>query len=149
MRGIGCGRPKTRHREFLEDCDSLDISFISKYGLSICPVWAEIENTDGKEFLRINYRKYFFRLSYDLVEYIEIEETYPNFGGKRYWLKCPDCHRRVLKIYRPPMKINFRCRRCQDLMYQSQKSNVYDSWLRKTAKGSGLTPRQYGRMGFG
>jgi hypothetical protein len=147
--GMGSGRPKTRQRNLVEDCDSLDISFISKYGLTIYPVLAEIENIDGKEFLWINYRKYFFGLCYDLIEYIEILKTYPNFGGERYWLKCPDCHRRVQKIYRPPMKIYFRCRVCHNLMYHSQESNVYDGIRRKMAKAKGMTPRQYDRMVFG
>ena len=32
MGGIGSGRPKTRDRPLVEDCDYLDISIISKYG---------------------------------------------------------------------------------------------------------------------
>jgi hypothetical protein len=149
MGGPGSGRKKIRERSLIEDCDSLDISFISKYGLTIYPVFAEIENIDGKEFLWIHYNTYLFGPRLHKKVYIEIETTYPNFGGKRYWLKCPDCHRRVQKIYRPPMKINFRCRICHDLMYKSQESNVYDSWLRKKAKGCGLTPKQYGRLVLG
>jgi hypothetical protein len=137
------GRHKTSERTLVEDCDSLDISFISKYGLTIYPVLAEIENVDGKEFLWINYRKYWFRPRLDLTEYIEIEKTFPYFGGQRYWLKCPGCGKRVRKIYRPPLKTHFRCRICFDLKYASQESRVYDGWLRKTANGFGMTPKQY------
>ena len=79
MGGMGSGRKKSMERELIENCDSIDISFISRYGLTIYPVFAEIENIDGKEFLWINYRKYFFGLSYDLVAYIEIEENLSEF----------------------------------------------------------------------
>ena len=149
MGGYGSGRKKTKERDLIENCDSLDISFISRYGFTIYPVLAEIENIDGKEFLWIDYRKYFYGLRYDLVEYIEIEKSIPNFGGERSWLKCPDCHRSVQKIYRPPMKIYFRCRTCHDLMYQSQESDVLDGFRKKMAKMHGMTPKQYEKMVFG
>jgi len=53
------------------------------------------------------------------------------------------------KIYRPSMKITFRCRICYYLMYQSQESNVYDGLRKKMVKTKGLTPKQYDRMVFG
>jgi len=96
-----------------------------------------------------DYRKYFFGLSSDLAEYIEIVKTSCNFGGARSWLKCNDCHRNVQKIYRPPMKIRFRCRICQDLIFHSQESNCYDGIRRKMAKAKGMTPMQYDRMVLG
>ena len=63
---------------------------------------------------------------------IHLTKTYPYLGGKRFWFLCPDCNRRVRKLYRPENKFYFRCRICYDLMYQSQESNVYDSWLKRT-----------------
>jgi hypothetical protein len=143
------GRSKTRERDLVEDCDSLDIALISKYGFAIYPVIAEILNTDSKEYLAINYNKYWFGPRLDLIEYIEIVETYPFFGGKRLWLKCP-CGRRVRKIYSPPNKTHFRCRtNCYHLTYKSQESNVYDGLRRKMAKAYGLTPKKYEKMVFG
>ena len=44
MGGMGSGRKKSRERDLVEDCDSLDIGFISKYGFTIYPVLAELEN---------------------------------------------------------------------------------------------------------
>ena len=76
-------------------------------------------------------------------------KTFPYFGGSRYWMKCTGCFRRVRKIYSPPHKTHLRCRKCHDLMYQSQESNVYDGFRRKMAKARGMTPRQYDRMVFG
>ena len=78
MGGLGSGRPKERERDIIENCDSSDIAFISKYELTIYPVLDEIENVDGKEVLWIDYRKYFYGLRYNLIEYIEIEKSIPN-----------------------------------------------------------------------
>jgi hypothetical protein len=117
------------------------------------PLFAEIENKDGKEYLSIDYNKYWFgpwfgpRL--DLIEHIELEKTFPYFGGSRYWMRCPGCGKRVRKIYSPLHKTHFRCRKCHDLMYQSQESNVYDGIRKKLAKTIGMTPLQYDRMVFG
>ncbi len=150
MGGMGSGRKKSRVRTLVEGCDSLDISFISKYGLTIYPVLAEIEKVDDKEYLSINYNKYWFGKRIDCIEYIEIEKISCNFGGSRIWLKCPGCGQRVRKIYSPPsMKTKFRCRICHDLIYQSQESNVYDGWLRKTANGYGLSPKKFEKKFFG
>jgi hypothetical protein len=85
----------------------------------------------------------------DVHQHIELEKTYPYFGGQRYWMKCPGCFKRVRKIYSPPHKTHFRCRSCYDLMYQSQESNVYDGLRKKLAKANGMTPIQYDRMVFG
>ena len=83
------------------------------------------------------------------MRYIEIEKTLCNFGGLRCWFKCTGCGKRVRKVYRPCKKILFKCRTCYDLMYRSQKSNVYDGLRRKMAKAKGMTPMQYDRMVFG
>ena len=91
MGGDGSGRPKTRERILVEDCDYLDISFISKHGFWFDPVFTEIETLDGKEYLTIYYNKYLFGPRLDLIEHIELEKTYPYFGGERLWLKCPGC----------------------------------------------------------
>jgi hypothetical protein len=149
MGGSGSGRPKTRERPLVEDCDYLDIGFISKYGWTFYPLFGEIENKDGKEYLSINYNKYWFGPRLDLIEHIELEKTFPYFGGQRYWMQCPGCFKRVRKIYSPPHKTHFRCRKCYDLMYQSQESNVYDGIRKKLAKANGMTPLQYDRMVFG
>jgi len=150
MGGMGSGRKKSRERELIESCDSIDISFISRYGLTIFPILAEIEKVDDKEFLTINYNKYWFGKRLDLIEYIEIEKTPCNFGGSRSWLKCPGCGQRVRKIYSPPSMTYFRCRKnCYNLFYKSQESNCYDGLRRKLATARGMTPKQYDRMIFG
>lgn len=64
---------------------------------------------------------------------VEIQETYPNFGGKRYWFTCPlivkgiPCNRRVTKLYFPPGSHYFGCRECHDLTYLScNESHKWD-----------------------
>jgi hypothetical protein len=148
MGGDGSGRRKTRERTLVEDCDYIDITFISKSGGTLYPILAEIIKTDSKEFLAVYYNTYWFGPRLDKIEYIELEKTYPFFGGSRYWMKCPGCDERVRKIYSPPKKTHFRCRTCYDLMYQSQESKPYDYWLRNRAKMYGMTPKQYEKAYF-
>jgi len=38
-----------------------------------------------------------------------------NHGGVRPYFTCPDCYRRVLKLYKPPPYATFSCRHCADL----------------------------------
>jgi hypothetical protein len=143
------GRPKTRERELIENCQFLDIDFISKYGGTLYPIYAYIENEDNKEFLILDYSINWFRLKLDLIDKMEIDKTYPYFGGTRSWIIC-NCGKRVRKLYRPLNRRYFRCRHCYDyLIYQSQESNVYDGFRRKMAKANGMTPKQYDRMVFG
>lgn len=39
--------------------------------------------------------------------------------GQRRWLACPNCSRRMFKLYRPPNSQVFACRKCHDLTYRS------------------------------
>jgi hypothetical protein len=132
MGGAGSGRPKTRERVLVEDCESLNINEITKYGFTLYPAFAFVEADSNEKYLSI-------RLIHDsdgrLVpskQIIQLIETYPYFGGIRYLMKCPNCNKRVGKLYKPLYKNQFRCRECYDLQYRSTQSNVYDSWLKRT-----------------
>ena len=151
MGGMGSGRKKIRERDLVENCDSLDISIISKYGMWFNSVFTEIEDIDGQKVLWIHYNTDLLGRRLHKKVYIDIVKSSPHFGGERSWLKCPGCGKRVRKLYRPPlkMKILFKCRECHDLMYLSQKSNVFDGWLRKTANGYGLSPKKFEKKVFG
>jgi hypothetical protein len=57
---------------------------------------------------------------------LELASTAPH-RRKRFYFRCPDCGRRVAKLYRPiiwwaapPVRRMFRCRHCHRLGYQSQ-----------------------------
>ena len=150
MGGMGSGRPNEKgERELIENCQFLDISFISKNKWTFYPIHAFIENEDDKEFLFLDYSTNWFRLKLNFIDKMVIDKTYPNFGGQRYWVICNGCGKRVRKLYRPESKTFFKCRECHDLMYQSQESNVYDSWLRKTANGYNLSPKRFEKKIFG
>jgi hypothetical protein len=148
MGGMGSGRTKTRNRELIENCQFLDIGFISKYGWTFYPIYAFIENEDDKEFLFLDYSINWFRLKLNFIDKMEIDKTNPYFGGQRRWIICNGCGKRVRKLYRPESKTFFKCRNCFDLMYKSQESNVYDGWLRKTSKRFGLKPKQLDNLIF-
>ena len=59
----------------------------------------------------------------DVREPVPLTWTGCNFGGERPWFVCPGagCGRRVAVLYRPGRY--FLCRRCYDLVYESQREN--------------------------
>lgn len=50
---------------------------------------------------------------------VSFQSTVPNFGGKRWWFSCPNCNRRVGKLYRSQIDERFLCRHCHGLIYRS------------------------------
>jgi hypothetical protein len=54
---------------------------------------------------------------------VPLTRTGCNFGGERPWFVCPGagCGRRVAGLYGPGRY--FLCRRCYDLVYESQREN--------------------------
>lgn len=67
---------------------------------------------------------------------IPLQTTSPNYGGRRWWFRCPltsegvPCCRRVAKLYLPPGERYFGCRICHDLTYRScQKSHQLERLL--------------------
>jgi hypothetical protein len=68
---------------------------------------------------------------------IQLEKTRPNFGGVRWWCRCPllvsdvPCNRRVVKLYLSPSSSYFGCRSCHRLTYTSaQEHDKRVDWLR-------------------
>jgi len=66
---------------------------------------------------------------------INITSTQCQFGGERYWLQCPCCHKNSYRLYRPGDAPQFACRDCYNLTYQSCNENrrgrfiaLKDSW---------------------
>ena len=149
MGGYGSGRKTTRERELIDNCQYLDIVFISKYGWTFYPIYAFIKNDSDKEFLFLDYSINWFRLKSNFVDKMEIDKTYPYYGGQRNWIIC-NCGKRVRKLYRPESKALFQCRHCFNfLIYQSQESNILDGFRKKMAKRYNMKPKQYEKMVFG
>jgi hypothetical protein len=51
-------------------------------------------------------------------EFVSFLYTATQFGGRRRWLSCPRCRRRVRVLYRAQ---RFRCRKCLGLVYESTR----------------------------
>lgn len=67
---------------------------------------------------------------------VQVVSTPCQFGGKRYWLVCPNefngdsCRQRVTKLYLPRSSSHFLCRHCHDLSYRSRQE-----WKPQTEMG--------------
>lgn len=48
---------------------------------------------------------------------IRLTTTDCHFGGKRYWLVCPNCSRRIGILYKKPTSELLLCRKCHNLTY--------------------------------
>ena len=71
-----------------------------------------------------------------------LTSTLCNYGGKRWWFKCPCCPRRAAVLY--IMGGWLRCAKCGRLSYASQRGNVTDrAWIRQRKLESKL--RDYGQ----
>ena len=57
-------------------------------------------------------------------------------GGKRRWLLCPACFRRVAKLYCPLNEVVLACRQCHQLTYRSTQCHdaKLDSLLKAPAE---------------
>lgn len=60
---------------------------------------------------------------------VSISWTPCRFGGRRPWLHCPCCNRRVVKVYL--VRGHFCCRRCGHLTYASQREDRAGRALRR------------------
>lgn len=59
----------------------------------------------------------------NITQVIALETMALNFGGVRYWLRCPHCNKRVRTLHCPRSRAlasnPFRCRTCWNLSYSS------------------------------
>jgi hypothetical protein len=55
-------------------------------------------------------------------EFVGFVYTRTQFGGRRRWLSCPRCNRRVRVLYQAR---RFRCRKCLGLVYESTRQPWY------------------------
>lgn len=138
------GRPKKFfHRKTVERCLILDISWLRKEGFFNGVQKWDIEWTTGLIKLKeritiINKFNEFITLVYVLVNRltnkkeeviydVELIKTPCNFGGFRYWFKCPGvkegvpCMNLATKLYLTPIDTYFLCRHCYDLTYRDRQ----------------------------
>jgi hypothetical protein len=81
------------------------------------------------------------------LEYpVELESTVPNYGGLRWWFRCPaaGCGRRVGKLYLAGKL--FVCRVCGDLTYEScQKNHEFYSLFKRLGENMNCSPEMVRR----
>lgn len=68
----------------------------------------------------------------EVRERVRLDWTPCHFGGWRPWFVCPNCGRRVAKLYNTARY--YHCRHCCGLVYQSQREIPSDRLLRKVQK---------------
>ena len=74
-----------------------------------------------------------YRLNGEPKNYrIDLETTRPNYGGRRWWFRCPVTCRRVAKLHSPPGGDIFASRRAYGLAYRSQRERAYERALTRT-----------------
>ena len=54
---------------------------------------------------------------------VPLETTRPNYGGRRWWFRCPANGRRVAKLHSPPGGDIFASRRAYGLAYRNQRAD--------------------------
>ncbi|MDB5297498.1 MAG: hypothetical protein JWO31_3481 [Phycisphaerales bacterium] len=107
-------------------------------------VWAEQGST----------RLHYTRDKTDAVDYrVAVTSTPLPWGGRRWWFACPlvvdgrACGRRCDKLYLPPGRRHFGCRRCHGQTYTScQESHKHDRWAALLGQDLGLSARGVLRM---
>lgn len=138
MGGYGSGRwRRWASRRLAEDCLCIDINWLARRRLLIpaCPkniqwsvcgdrvAWAIIQlGTHPDHPVLFVVLHGHDSQEPDGDEYsIRVELTPQHFGGRRRWLCCCLCSRRVAKLYLPAGEVNWACRSCYGLTYRSSR----------------------------
>lgn len=59
----------------------------------------------------------------ELKQQVSVTSTPRHFGGVQLYFLCPECDRRVYKLYRRPDRATFVCRHCSKLTYTSSQTS--------------------------
>jgi len=149
MGGLGSGRHWGCGRATIEDGLTLDINKLIRDG-NIRPGqwcsgtlrWTRVAS--GEEVDSIGYEanltaqdqawvRLHYRVNDEPQDYrVTLEMTQPNYGGRRWWFRCPATGWRVAKLHLPPGGQIFASRRAYGLAYQSQCERAYDRALTRT-----------------
>jgi hypothetical protein len=95
-------------------------------------VWTQVQFPDEKPSIRLKYKSRTNGGDWQELNYeIELEITKCNFGGFRYWFKCPDCNKRACVLYGGTI---FKCRTCHGLVHKSRNESALDQAIRRLDK---------------
>ena len=141
------GRYYWNKKNTVEDCRSVSISFLKKYGYfnGRCLGGITWSNSAGEKTASIGISVSTWDGDYVRFEYTttnshtgektkydyeaQLTTTPCNYGGVRYWFICPlsrngvACGRRVSKLYLVPGSNYFGCRHCYNLSYESRNES--------------------------
>ncbi len=149
MGGAGSGRYCGCGRATVEDGLTLDINKLVRDG-NIRPgrwwngslIWRRVPS--GEEIASIGYEanlidpddawmRLHYRQNDEPRDYrVRLETTRPNYGGRRWWFRCPATGRRVAKLHSPPGGDIFASRRAYGLAYRSQRERSDERALTRT-----------------
>jgi hypothetical protein len=144
MGGYGSGRSGGKPKA--EGHKRIDVRYLHGRGMLVANCDSTLTwSIDGEPTGNIRLSSYDDKLVLDYRakaayenEWTEIKEdvyldwTPCHFGGKRPWLLCPRCNRRVALIF--SIGKRFLCRHCYNITYSSQCETEMDRLLRKAQK---------------
>lgn len=132
MGGYGSGQyQRYNAKSTVEECITLNLFKLTQEGSIRPDAVCSGMFTAGTSRMGFTLKNNVITLSYtftagvnkgrDVTYNIHLSRTYPNFGGERLWLHCPNCKRRAGKLYLAPGQLYYLCRVCADLTYQSTR----------------------------
>ena len=144
MGGIGSGSwAKTGSKATVDCQNTINIRYLKEQGLLEPGRSGELTwNRQGLQVGAVGYqtKENGVQLTYNyranntdewqaIKQFVLFDYTACHYGGRRAWLRCTECDRRVTTIYSAGKC--FLCRQCYGLNYQSQHESYIDNQLFK------------------
>jgi hypothetical protein len=142
MGGPGSGTWLRNSKNTTDQCHAIDIRELSKKG-SLQPgdnglvEWTRSGNPTGilcyralEDGIRLIYWYRYNGTWKQVEETLDYDFSDCHFGGVRQWFICPRCSNRVAVIYAG----HFACRKCLNLVYESQRENSFLRSIRRWEK---------------
>lgn len=122
----------------VEDCRHIDIRAWKRAGMLSCPwqglwEWRDPDTRELTASISVRTGAHAIELNYNVcgvqvAQRIDLDRTACHKGGDRPWFLCPGCGRRVAILHMRGQR--FRCRKCHDLPYLSQRHDeIGRTWL--------------------
>ncbi len=139
MGGIGSGQWRRRSaKNTVEDALTLAVGSFSNclfHGASGTVSWNRLIGSKSSLGFEVNLAPekttitllYRWKDTENVRISVELAQTNTQFGGKRWWFRCPlavrgfPCERRAMKLHLPPFAKFFGCRKCHELTYRSSQ----------------------------
>ena len=134
------GRPRSANRIFEHHCHSIDAMQLKSMQGFKPEIRYDFHPDKPDPLLNLSVT---IQWSNGSTSSVGLITTRPNYGGSRYWFKCPHCGRRVRKLYTGSEIGVIACRLCWGLVFKTQyrKGSKYAMFrlIRKFMAGSILS----------